>query len=199
VNRVVYDSHFAPLWSFAKLTCAWIHLDIALGALAPELNYLTELKKYFHDAERRDNIVKFVRLPSRLASAISALHQVPKRTEEYMLFRETLMRRQAQVVQGSASKLDAVISAGFGMVSFLLFVIGLFFLMVFLIRHLNLDLVPLLGPQLSRLADRVPDMSTGVWMSLFAAVGFLYGFFHRQKKRFSSQEFGKLGNTTAET
>jgi hypothetical protein len=114
-----------------------------------------------------------------------------------MLFRETLMRRQAQVVQGSASKLDAVISAGFGMVSFLLSVIGLFFLTAFSIRYLHFTLVPVLGPQLSRLADRVPDMSTGVWLLLFAAIGFLYGFFHKQKKRFSSQEFGEFGNAAS--
>ncbi len=197
VNRVVYDSHFAPLWSFTRLTCAWVHLDTAVGALAPELNYLKQLKVYLRHAERRANFDKFLRLPSRVASAVAAVHQVPKRTDEYTLFRETLLRRQAQVVQGSASKLDAVIAGVFSMVSFLLMVVGGFFLLAFSIRHLNVALGPVLGPQLSGLAAHVPDMSVGVWLLLFAAVGFLYGFFHKQKKRFGFHEFGGNDNAAA--
>jgi len=197
VNRVVYDSQFAPLWSFTRLTCAWVHLDTAVGALAPELNYLTQLNVYLRHAEGRENLDKFLRLPSRLASTLAAFHQVPKRTDEYTLFRETLIRRQAQVVQGSASKLDAVIAGGFGMVSFILMMVGAFFLMAFSMRHLSVALGPVLGPQLSWLAARMPDMSIGVWLLLFAAVGFLYGFFHKQKKRFGSREFEGNDNAAA--
>lgn len=197
VNRVVYDSHFAPLWSFSRLTCAWVHLDTAVGALAPELNYLKQLKSYLRHAERRENLDKLLRLPSRLGAAVAAFHQVPKRTDEYTLFRETLMRRQAQVVQGSASKLDAVIAGAFGMVSFLLMVVGAFFFLAFSIRRLKVGLEPVLGPQLSWLAARMPDMSVGVWLLLFAAVGFLYRFFHKQKKRFGFGEFGGNDNGAA--
>ncbi|MCP5107516.1 MAG: AarF/ABC1/UbiB kinase family protein [bacterium] len=195
INSIVFDSQFAPLWSFTKLTCAWVHLDTAVGGLAPELNYLSQLKIYFRHAERRENIDKFVRLPSRLAAAVSALHQVPKRTAEYMLFRETLMRRQAQVVQGSASKLDAVIAAGFGMGSFILLVVGIFFLLAFSIRLLHLAVEPLLGGQLSWLAARMPDMHAGFWLVVFAAIGSIYRFFLKQKKRFGFKEFGGNNNT----
>lgn len=197
VNRVVYDSQFAPLWSFAKLTCAWVHLDNALSVLDPELNYLKQLRIYFRRAEQRDNFAKLRHLPSRLASSLAALHQVPKRTAEFTLFRETLMRRQAQVVQGSASKLEAVIAAGSGLISFLLVVVGGFLLLVFLMRYLQLSLESLLGPQLNWLAARVPDMSLGVWLVFFAAFAFVYGFFHNQKKRFAQKEFGRNDNAAA--
>jgi ubiquinone biosynthesis protein len=197
VNRVVNDSQFAPLWSFTKLTCTWVHLDNSLAVLAPELNYLTQLKLYFRRAERRDTFSKLRRLPSRLASALAALHQVPKRTAEYTLFRETLMRRQAQVVQGSASKLDAVIAVGFGFFSFLSMMVGGFFLVTFAIGFLQLSLQPLLGPQLSGLAARIPPMSLGLWLVFLAAFGFLYGFFRTQKRRFSRREFGQSDNAAA--
>ncbi len=197
VNRVVHDSQFAPLWSFTKLTCTWVHLDNALGVLAPELNYLNQLKLYYRNAERRENFSKLFHLPSRMASALAALQQVPKRTSEYTLFREALMRRQAQVVQGSASKLDAIIAAGFAFFSFLSLVVGGFLLLTFSMRYLHIALEPLLGRQLSWLAHRLPVMGLGAWLLLFAAVGFLFGFFHTQKKRFERQEFGQQDNSAA--
>jgi len=197
VNQVVYDSQFAPRWSFTKLTCAWVHLDNALGALSPDINYLKQLKLYFAGAERRDTFSKLRHLPSRLASSLSAFHQVPKRTAEYTLFREALMRRQAQVVQGSASKLDAIISAGFALVSFILLVTGGFLLLTFSVRYLHITPEPLLGRQLSWLAAQIPDMSLGVWLVFLTAFAFLYGFFHIHKKGFGRQEFGRPGNAAA--
>lgn len=190
VNQVVYDSEFSPLWSFAKLTIAWVHLDIAMDGLVPELNYLEELKSYFHQAEIRGNLTKLVHLPSRIASTMSSLHQVPKRNDEYQLFRETLLRRQAQVVQGSASKLDAVIASAFGMVSFSVFLVTLFFILVFCQRYLNLGVEFIMGEQISGLAAIVPNMNMAGWLLLFGILGFLYRFFNNQKKQFKSYEFG---------
>jgi ubiquinone biosynthesis protein len=197
VNQVVHDSQFAPLWSFTKLTCTWVHLDNALGALSPDMNYLKQLRLYFGRAESRDNFSKLRRLPSRLASSLTAFHQVPKRTAEYTLFRESLMRRQAQVVQGSASKLDAIIAAGFALVSFILLAIGGFLLLTFSMRYLGITLGPFLGRQLSWLAAQIPDMSIGVWLVFLAAFAFLYNFFHIHKKRFSRQEYGRPDNAAA--
>jgi ubiquinone biosynthesis protein len=190
VNRVVHDSHFAPLWSFVKLTCTWVHLDNIVAALAPELNYLKQLKIYFKRADQRENLDKLQHLPSRIAGSMAALHQVPKRTAEYTIFKEALLRRQAQVVQGSASKLDAVIASGFGFICFLMLVIGGFLLMVFGMRHLHISMQPFLGYQLNWLASHIPSMSVGIWLLFFTAYGFLYGFFRRQKTHFSRCEYG---------
>jgi ubiquinone biosynthesis protein len=197
VNQVVHDSQFAPLWSFTRLTCAWVHLDNALAALYPQLNYLSRLRRYFRRAELRNNFAKLRRLPSRLASSLAVLHEVPDRTAEYRLFREALLRRQAQVVQGSASKVDAIIAAGLGFVSFLLMMVTGFLLLVFALQQLHLSLEPLLGPQLTWLASRVPPMGLGVWLVFLTAIVFLYGLSHTQKKRFSRQEFGHNGPAAA--
>lgn len=197
VNRVVYDSQFAPLWSFVKLTCTWVHLDNSLAVLAPKMNYIKHLRLYFRNAARRDSVDKLMRLPSRLASAFNALNQVPKRTEEYTLFKETLLRRQAQVVQGSASKLDSVIVAGFSFISLLVLVVAGFLLSAFGVRHLDIPLETLLGPQLTYLANALPDMSPVALLMLFTVFISLYLFFRIQKKRFGSQEFGKNDNPNA--
>ncbi|MCP4395846.1 MAG: hypothetical protein GY801_00845, partial [bacterium] len=128
-------------------------------------------------------------LQSRLASAVTSLHQVPKRTDEYALFKETLLRRQAQVVHGSTSKINAVIASASGMASFFLLFVNAFFVLVFCQRYLNVRLELLIGPQLARFANLVPDMHMGLWVFLFAILGILYQLFHTQKKQFQSFEF----------
>ncbi|MCP4219680.1 MAG: AarF/ABC1/UbiB kinase family protein [bacterium] len=194
VNRVVFDSQFAPLWSFTKLTSTWVHLDNTIGVLYPDLNYLKCLRRYFKRSEQRETMAKVRRLPSRLATAISALHELPRRTAEYTLFKETLMRRQAQVVQGSASKLHAFIATGFGFLSFLTFMTGGFLALVFGIRFLNFDVERLLGPQLVELGQKIPNLSLSAWLLILVILMFALGFFRTQKKRFSSKEFGHTEN-----
>ncbi|MCK4763786.1 MAG: AarF/ABC1/UbiB kinase family protein [Candidatus Aminicenantes bacterium] len=200
VNGVVQDAKFSPLWSFSKLTCTWAHLDNALAGLSPGLNYLEELCLYFHEALMRETADNISRLPSRLASSLVAMHDMPKRLDEFTMFKEALMRRQAQVVQGSASKMDAFIAACFGFSSFLVLILGIFLFMVFLIHHQGVHLEPLLGPQLSWAAARVPPMGLGPWLGVFAFFSLLYGFFRVQKTRFGRREFGSpANNTTIET
>lgn len=199
VNRVVYDSSFAPLWSFVRLTCTWVHLDNSLAVLWPEMNYTEQLKRYFYTSERRMERSKIKQLPSRIAGAMAALHEVPKRTGEYTMFREALIRRQAQVVTGSASKLDAVIAAGFSLISFLILVIGGFLYSVFAMRFMDIEMQHILGPQLSRLALHVPEMNITAWLILLVMFIFLWGFFRIQKRRFSRQEFGQDGGAGLET
>jgi len=194
VNGVVNDSQFAPLWSFTKLTRTWVHLDNAMAALSPDLNYMAQLRLYFKTADRQERIAKLKRLPERISSALTALHEVPNRTAEYTLFKETLMRRQGQVVQGSASKLDAVIATGFGFCSFLLLIIAGFFGAVFLMDKMQVGLEPFLGSQLNWLAQQIPAMNVTVWMILFLCFVFLFVAFGRQKKRFRGREFGTSNN-----
>jgi len=195
VNQVLNDSHFAPLWSFVRLTLTWVHLDNALSALDPELNYLHQLKHYFHRARGREDIAKLKNLPARISGALSALHMVPKRTEEYRLFQEALIRRQAQVVTGSASKLDAVIAAGFGMVSSVVLVLAGFLGFVFAQQHLQWNVDALLGRQLSRLAQWIPQLGEVVWLVVSLSFIILFFFLRVQKNRFSSREHGSNGET----
>ncbi len=194
VNGVVQDSQFAPLWSFTRLTGTWVHLDNSLNLLDPDWNYLTQLKGYFHKAEQRETLSKLRRLPSRLGESLAAIHEWPRRRAEYSLFRETLMRRQAQVVQGSASKLDALISTLFGFGSFLLLLTAGLLLLFFAGFYFDFSLEPVLGKQLSGLAARLPQLGRGAWLAGFGFLGFLYIFFRGQKKRFNSREFGQDGN-----
>jgi len=197
VNQVVHDFQFSALWSFSKLTCAWVHLDNALTALSPDLNYLKHLRLYFRDELMRETADNIRSLPARTAHSVVALHEMPERMSEYTLFREAMMRRQAQVVQGSASKMDAFISTCFAFASFFTTILTLFLFSACLLQFRLLPLESLLGPQLTWLATRVPPMSTGLWLVILSGFIFSIGFFRTQKKRFSRQEFGNTGNNPA--
>lgn len=196
MNRVVHDFRFCALWSFSKLTCAWVHLDNALALLDPEFNYLKHLRLYFREELMRETADNIRDMPARLVSSIIALHEMPERMNEFTLFREAMMRRQAQVVQGSASKMDAFIAACFAFGSFFTLILGIFLFLVFLIHHQELPIESLLGPQLSWVAARVPPMNLGAWLLTFIIFVFIYSFFRIQKKRFNRQEFGSPGSNT---
>jgi ubiquinone biosynthesis protein len=197
VNRVVHEYRFSALWSFSKLNCAWVHLDNALSFLSPDLNYLKHLRLYFREESMRETADNIRNLPSRMASAVVAMHEMPERMSEFMVFREAMMRRQAQVVQGSASKMDAFVSTGFAFASFFLLILIFFLLSAFFIQFRVAPIESLLGPQLYWLATRIPRMSPGIWLITFAGFILAYGFFRTQKRRFSRQEFGKPANNTA--
>jgi predicted unusual protein kinase regulating ubiquinone biosynthesis (AarF/ABC1/UbiB family) len=199
VNRVVYDSQFAALWSFSKLTRTWVHLDNALAYLAPDFNYLRHLRLYLKESQGRQTVSEIRQLPHRLASSLNALHEIPERISDYTLFQEILMRRKAQMIQGSASKIDAVLAAGFAFISFLTLLVTMFLLTVFLMQYQYINLKSLLGPQLSRVATLIPYLRLPTWLILLAFFMISYICFRSQKKRFSRQEFGRQETNIALT
>jgi hypothetical protein len=190
-NRVFKDSHFSPLWSYSKLILTWAHLDNALSYLSPTLNYVKKLRQYFRDAQNRETTEKISRLPERIASAAVALNQMPDRISGYTLFQDIMMRREAQVISGSASKLDAVIAGGFAFCFFLVFMVAVFMLFVVFFQSGWFDVKALLGPQLSALVDRIPRFSGFSWFVTLVLISGTFLFFRKQKIRFRSKEYGR--------
>jgi ubiquinone biosynthesis protein len=194
-NRVIKDSQFSPLWSYSKLILTWAHLDNALSYLSPTLNYVKKLRQYFRDAQNRDTTDKISRLPERVASAAVALNQMPERIASYTLFQDILMRREAQVISGSASKLDAVIAGGFTFCFFLVLIAAAFMLFAVFSQSGWLDAKTVLGSQLSALVDRIPRLSGFLWFLFLFLITGTFLFFRKQKNRFRSKEYGKANTS----
>ncbi|MDJ0837738.1 MAG: AarF/ABC1/UbiB kinase family protein [Acidobacteriota bacterium] len=190
MNRVLYGSQFAAQWAFSKLTGAWVHLDLALANLDPAFNYQRGILNYMEMGERRHVTTNIGNLPGRVGAALVALHEFPRKMEEYNLLRESLMRRQAQVVQGSASKLDAVIAALFGLGSMVFLTIFVFLASIFCMRFYDFNLDVLLGPQLVELSTVVPRFGQPAWLVVLLIVLGLQRFTQRLRKRFSTREYG---------
>ena len=194
LNRVVRNYRFGAQWSFSKLSGTLAHLDTALASLSPDLNYLNLLRVYFSHLEGRQARKKLLNLPARLTASLTALHEMPKRMAEYSLFQETLMRRQAQVVQGSATKLDAVIAACFGFLSFTTMVAGFVLGWMFLARYKILH-ADTLGTQLKSWAEPLMPLGVVAWLGLFSLVWILISFCNTQKHKFAQREFGQPAPT----
>jgi hypothetical protein len=194
-NQIFNDSLFSPLWSFSKLIRTWAHLDNALSFLSPTLNYVKEMNEYFHEEEKRNTADKLSRFPERLASAAIAVNQMPERVSSYMMFQEIMMRRKAQMISGSASKLDAVIAAGFKFFSFLVLLASVFMFFVLLEHYQWSGARLLLGPQLSWLSSQIPKFNPGIWLALFAGLAALILLLKKQIRLFKSKEHGENDDT----
>jgi len=188
MNRVLAGSHFAAQWSFSRLTGTWVHLDVALSLLAPRFNYLARLEAFLDSEERREVTGNVMRLPERISAAMGVLHELPNKMAEYNLLRESLMRRQAQVVQGSATKLDAVIATAFGSLAFTVALVLVVGIPAFAMRVWHLDLAFWLGPQLSGVVSGLPEMSGRIWTTLMMGLMILFVILRGLRNRFSSSE-----------
>jgi len=194
-NRIFKDSLFSPLWSYSKLIVTWAHLDNALSYLSPTLNYVKKLGRYFRDAQNRETTEKISRLPERMASAAVAISQMPERISSYTLFQDIMMRREAQVISGSASKLDSVIAGGFAFCFFMVLIAAVFLLFVVISQFEWFNVESLLGPQLSWLVDRIPRFGGVLWLLFLALITGTFLFLSKQKNRFRSKEYGDSNNS----
>ncbi len=191
VNQVFSDAGFSPLWTFSKLTGTWVHLDIALSNLSNDINYLKQLRIYFSEEQKRYTISEIKKLPSRVPASLLALNEMPKKIADFKIFEETKIRREAIVVYGSVSKLNAFIATSFGFCSFVIFLSTVFLFLTFLIQFNIFSAGPLLGSQLTWIAMRVPALNLTTWLAILAFSTLLYIFSRIQRSRFSRKEFGK--------
>jgi len=191
INKIINDSMFSPLWPYSKLIRTWAHLDIALAYLNPSFNYVKKLRAYFHEEQKRKTAENITHLPERMASAAVALNKMPDRVSNYSLFLEIMMRREAQIISGSASKVDAIIAGGFSLLFFLMSLATAFFALLFLDKLGVISAGGLMGPQLIRLSLALPSFSNLAWIALLVLFLLVLFFLGKQKKHFLSKEHGR--------
>ena len=154
VQWITAQAGFSAQWSLFKLQWALVHLDVALIHLSPSFDYLKALRDYLETSDDRKYMGKLRQMPERLANAFITLQALPKRMEEYTIFQETMMRRQAQVAHGTTTTMDAVLASMLGLLVF-----ALFLLLVVMLPIVVEPLLPayqaVLGGQLNGLVDHL--------------------------------------------
>jgi ubiquinone biosynthesis protein len=173
LNAITFHYKFASQWSLSKLARTWANLDASLEHLWPEINYLRQMRKYFRQATRRDDR-KFYRSNTNIARNLAEAAEFPKRMSQYELFRQTIVRRQAQVFQGSTNRIGYIVSAMLGWVALTLLLTGTFVATVLLYQHHDVSIQSLAGNQLSQAVSRVPEAS---YVSLLAILVLLLYLF----------------------
>jgi ubiquinone biosynthesis protein len=193
MNRIINQHGFAAQWSFSKMSVALLHLDRVLALLEPRWDYHRFLRVYFQRESERETFRKLRNLPKRATASLVALHEMPKRMAEYTLFQESLVRRQAQVVQGSASKVDAIIAALFSFFSFLTIIAFFLTGAGTMHYHAAVNMEPWLGTQMTRWFDHLPQGSLLHWLLAMIFIVVLFLVLRGQQKRFRQGEFGGGG------
>ena len=173
LSAITFHYRFASQWSLSKLARTWANLDASLEHLWPEINYLEQMRKYFRQAKQRDDR-NFYRSNLDIVRNLSDVAELPKRMSQNELFRQTVVRRQAQVFQGSTNRISYVVSAMLGWVTIALLLTGAFVTTVLLSQHHDVPIQPFVGRQLSQLVDMVPEAN--YWGLITILVLLLYLF-----------------------
>jgi ubiquinone biosynthesis protein len=169
LNDVVFRYGFESQWWLAKLTQTWANLDASLEYLDPQLNYLKRLRRYLRAAHRRAVRAKRRRARRMLSEGLTNAVELPQLVAEYALFQQTILRRQAQVLQGATVKIAQLFATACGLSAFLLALVFLL-LSAALLQDQRMDLPPqLLGSQIASLVDRLAHWGAGTLLLAMTA------------------------------
>lgn len=184
MNKLMFTYQFTIQWSLSKLVRALVNLDASLRYLAPSINYPREMRRYFAHAEKRTAAAQLRRSPKRIPRSIIASHSLPGQAAEYKLFQQSVLRRQAQVVQGKTTKTGYVIASLLGCLSIiLLFVEGLAGC-AFLHQVFRYPVQHITGNQLFTVIRLMPDISWMVWLLILVGIAPLFISVRRLKVQF---------------
>ena len=193
VMRTLFSYGCSLDWGFLRIRRAIAILDASLAHLFPEVNYSELSDAYFRRAERRSFAGFASRLPARIATGTMRSFEIQDRVGEFTMFYGTILRRNAQVFQGTTDRFSFLVAAGLGQLALLLLVMGAL-IGVVLLDRLRPDLTAwLVGPQVERLVARLPFADTRVWIAILAFDAFLLARLGRLRKRFLQRDANRSG------
>jgi predicted unusual protein kinase regulating ubiquinone biosynthesis (AarF/ABC1/UbiB family) len=193
VMRTLFCNGCSLDWGFLRIRRALAILDASLAHLFPEVNYSEVSDTYFRRAERRAFVRFASRIPARVATSTMRTFELQDRLGEFTMFYGTILRRNAQVFQGTTDRFSFLVAAGLGQVAWLLLVMGAL-IGVVLVDRLWPDLATrLVGHQVARLAARLPLADTRVWVALLAFDALLLVRLGRLRKRFLQRDSTRSG------
>ncbi len=187
VNKIAFQHHFIVQWPLSKMSMALSNLDASLNALSSELNYRHYLLRYFHYAHRRGVKQQIRQMPKRLPRSLDAAAELPKQIAEFTLFQQSILRRQAQSVQGKTTSTGYVISTFFSLATLFFFCLCGFCSITFFTHCMGGSFEFFIGKQLANIVSALPNNCL-LWSSGVVVSGFLFLLCRRLKKRFEQIE-----------
>jgi ubiquinone biosynthesis protein len=188
LNNITFRSGFQSQWSMSRLARTWANLDASLECLWPEMNYLTQMRKYFRRARRRDDRKITRNATTHIVQNLSDAARLPKGLAENELFRQTIIRRQARVFQGSTSKVASVVSALFSLLSFGLLLTVLFLCAAFVQQHCDVPMQGILGRQWSVALQKLSLENYWWGLGTLLLAAFLYVLTRRWTRYFRQRD-----------
>lgn len=170
VNQVVSRHRFAVQWSLSRLARTFANLDISLKHLHPTLNATRWLRRYFTRAAARGRRDRSRKMPRRATRAVVAAARLPRMFSESTVLQQGIVRRQAQVLEGSTTKAGELLAAVLRYTALLLLLAGAMLLGAFVDRQGLADIARVGGAQLAGVIRMLPPWSPWVWLAAAAAV-----------------------------
>jgi ubiquinone biosynthesis protein len=176
-------------WGWLRIRRTLMTLDMSLETLYPDANYTRLLQQYFERAEGRAiNALAGPEIVRRtLGSYLTAL-DIQDRVNEYTMFQGALVRRHAQVFKGATNRAAAVFATLVGELAMLLALLGVLAGVVYASQRYPARVQPLLGPQLTALAARVPYLDGPVWIAVFLAIGYAAWLLFSLRRRLQQKD-----------
>ena len=104
------------------------------------------------------------------------------------MFQGALVRRHAQVFKGATNRAAAVLATVVGEMALLLGLAGVLALVVYLDQRYPDALRPVMGPQLSNVARRVPFLDDPLWLAIFMALGYAAWSLAKLRRRLQQKD-----------
>lgn len=185
--RVMYAYGIPASWTLLRVTRTWSTLDASLKELINDVNYIDLMKRYFKAAQKRENHPNNItkRMHKGMADAVDA-------QASYSVLQAPLMRRQALTYSMGPGKASSFAASLFGLISILLFLIGLAFVLALGTRHsVIIDGALSHIPIAYDLVDSIPEFSIPMFIT-FSIISFILSFWARKMKvNFAAVELDK--------
>jgi predicted unusual protein kinase regulating ubiquinone biosynthesis (AarF/ABC1/UbiB family) len=188
MTKIMLEDRITIEWAFLRIRRVLTTLDSALVHLYPDVNYIRLMEDYFDAAEKRSLVKAARELPARTVKGVRDLFELQEKGNEYLFLQRAIIRRQAQVFEGTTSKFAYLFQIVFGQLASIELAAGIVFLIAFLHQHHNGLVQPWMGAQIARLVAIFPQLDYPVWVIIMLVDVYLCVTAYRLKAKFAERE-----------
>jgi ubiquinone biosynthesis protein len=188
VSKLMIQHRLPTEWAFLRISRVFSTLDSALVFLYPDINYTRLIRDYFEAAEQRRFKQATRALAPNLANALFGLVDLQQGASEYLFHQGAIIRRQAQVLEGTTTKVGLFFEMVFGGMRNLFAAAGLLFLLTFLHQHHRDWVQPWMGAGVEAVTVLFPPTDSRLWLLILVLDVYFWIVCIKLRRRFSERE-----------
>jgi ubiquinone biosynthesis protein len=188
VSRLMFQHRLATEWAFLRISRVLSTLDSALVYLYPDINYTRLLRDYFAAAERRRFKRDTRTMAPRLATGVLTLLDLQQGASEYLFHQSAIIRRQAQVLEGTTTKVGFLLELLFAGIAAVNLAAGIVFGLTFLHQHYRGWVQPWMGNAIEQMTTLLPSIDHTAWILLLILDVYFCATALRMRNKFAKRE-----------
>jgi ubiquinone biosynthesis protein len=188
VSRVMLQHRLPTEWAFLRISRVFSTLDSALVFLFPDINYTRLLRDYFAAAERRRIRTATRQFGPSFTNAVLGVVDLQRGATEYLFHQGAIIRRQAQVLEGTTTKVGFFFQLIFGGATAVLMAAGIVFLLSFLHQHHREWVQPWMGDSIDEMTKVFPSIDHSLWIAIVLLSAYFCITAMRLREKFAERE-----------